>query len=984
MADNHRPMIPSRQAPAAALVLLLIAFAAPRAAAQSLSSVHGFVSDETGAALAGVAVELVDRERGQRRSVVTNPRGFFAVRALPSGEYDLIASLSGFRTARHERLDLHVGQSLEVDLRLGLASVEETVTVSADAPILEVGRSGAAGYVDEEEITALPISGRDFVQFALLQPTVRVDPGNGRLSLSGQRGVNSGFTIDGANAKSAFFGFGRGGLAAEGGGTLIAQESVREFQVVTSGYSAEAGRSGGGTMNVVTKSGTNTLAGSGFWFFRDHRMVARLPQSPLDAFRGVPSDDARYEAAEFRRANWGASLGGPIRRDRTHFFLSYDQTAQDEPFLRDIRGRGQYDAILSVFPEVLDGFRPNDDGIAAPDPLRGRTASGQFVRETDNLILFGKLNHRASERHSLTLRYNFTDYRRVSDSLGEESRRFVESHSVVGSVVSLLGDRGVNEFRVQYAYDDFDRTSHLAESALQASFRIFSPSAGAFGKPWWLPVFNDERKLEVRERFSLLAGNHELRMGFSLSHDTLSEFFAGNADGAYDFDTVEDFVQNRPTRAVLFFGSVANPNFRVAQQILGIYLQDSWSPNARLTVHFGGRWDATFNPDGIEHVLPAGRRIPDDLDNFAPRGGFVFSPDARSVVRVGGGVFYGRTPTLLFSTPNTDTGVFPQYGNTILTPGDTGFVPLGDPIPNSNPPPGLIPALSHFDPAFEDPRTLRFNLGYEREIARDTAVSLDFVGARADRLASNVDTNVERPGRDAWGRPVYSGERVDPAYGPIQVRRSVARSDYVALTAALRRRFRDGVQFQAHYTWSRDRSNDDRERAAGALSLTDPWDPDYDSGLSDRDVPHRLVASGVFALPFGVEASGILTAQSGVPYTALDPRVGFHNHPGFAVGPFGGRTRAVVGGALAPVGGERNEAWTNLDLRITRRFAVGRVRFETLLEVFNVTNSAAFRVSGPDQASPMREDGAPNPEFGLGAAPVGSQRQAQLGLRLVF
>ncbi len=435
--------------------------------------------------------------------------------------------------------------------------------------------------------------------------------------------------------------------------------------------------------------------------------------------------------------------------------------------------------------ELVAGYRPNDDGIAAPDPERGRTASGQFLRETGNLILFGKLNHRMNDRHSLTLRYNFTDYDRVSDYVGEESRRFVESHSLVGSLVSLVGNAGVNEFRFQYAYDHFDRSSHLPESALRAHFRIFSPAVGSFGKPWWLPVFNHERKFEVRERFSLLLGNHEVRAGFTLSHDTLNEYFVGNADGGYDFDTLEDFVAGDAARAVIWFGSKAKPNFRVAQQILGVYLQDSWSPNPRLTLNAGVRWDGTFNPGGIEHVLPEGRRIPDDLDNISPRGGLVWSLDSRSIVRAGGGIFHARTPTLLFSTAHSDTGVFPRFGNAILAPGDTGFVPLGQPIDNENPPAGIIPALSYFDPAFEDPRTERVNLGYEREIGRGLAVSVDLLAARSRFLQSNRDANVPAPHRDAFGRPVYSGERIDPAYGPVLVRAALGRSDYVAVTAAV-------------------------------------------------------------------------------------------------------------------------------------------------------------------------------------------------------
>ena len=351
---------------AAALLSLTLA-AAATASAQSLATVQGFVSDDTGASLPGATVELVDVERGQTRTAVTNQGGFFALRAVPSGEYDLVVSLAGFRTARRENVRLLVGQSLEVDLRLGLAALEETVLVTGQAPLLETGRTGAAAYVSEDEIANLPISGRDFVRFALLKPTVQVHA-SGRLSLSGQRAVNSGLTIDGADAKSAFFGFGRGGLAREGGGALVAQESVQEFQVVTSGYSAEAGRSGGGAMNVVTKSGTNDLAGSGVFFLRDDAMSARLPRSPLDAARGIAANDARYEVDEFRRYNWGGALGGPIRRDRTHFFVSYDQTAQGQPFLRDIRGRGQYDAVLAAFPtgRTTTASRPPTPSAAAP------------------------------------------------------------------------------------------------------------------------------------------------------------------------------------------------------------------------------------------------------------------------------------------------------------------------------------------------------------------------------------------------------------------------------------------------------------------------------------------------------------------------------------------------------------------------------------------------------------------------------------------
>ena len=300
-------------------------------------------------------------------------------------------------------------------------------------------------------------------------------------------------TIDGTDAKSAFFGYGRGGEATENDGLVIAQESVKEFQVVTSGYAPEVGRSGGGYINVVTKSGTNVHSGSAFLFFRDNRMSARLPRSPLDAHRGVSAGDSRYDVDEFRRYNGGASLGGPILENRTHYFISWDQTLRTQPFIRDIRGRGQYDAVAGLFPNLLTGFTPNDDGLAAPDPAAGRTASGAFARDTRNLILFGKLTHRLNDRNNLSVRYNFTDYQRESDYVAEESRKLEKTTSLVTSLVSQVGSAGVNELRLQYATDSLDRLSNLEPSDLQANFRIFSPSFGSFGKPWYLPIFIDER-----------------------------------------------------------------------------------------------------------------------------------------------------------------------------------------------------------------------------------------------------------------------------------------------------------------------------------------------------------------------------------------------------------------------------------------------------------------------------------------------------------
>ncbi|MFQ5790252.1 MAG: carboxypeptidase regulatory-like domain-containing protein, partial [Acidobacteriota bacterium] len=606
----------------------LTLFLAGSLLAQSLATLQGSITDETGGLLPGVTVVIRNVETGIERTVVTDEAGFYRAPLLPSGSYVITASLNGFQTVVRENIILLVAQVLDVNLTLGVAAVEETITVTAESPVVELSRSSAAKYVSEEEITSLPILGRDFTNFALLQPTVKTEPIRGGISLSGQKGISSGFAIDGTEAKSAFFGYGRGGEATENDGLVVAQDSVKEFQVITSAFAPEYGRNGGGYINVVTKSGTNDVAGTGFLFFRDESLAEDLIRTDLDKARGISQDDPRFDPTEFERFNWGGSIGGPIKTDKTHFFFSYDQSSRDQPFVSNILGRGQYDAVLSRFPSLLRGFEPNDDGIAAPNADLGRTASGRFITSVDNLILFGKLNHQIDDNNSFSVRYNFTDFERGSDLKSQESLKTEETQSFVASLVSIFGTNAVNEFRFQFAKDNLDRLSNLESGDIVANFRIERPSFTSFGKPDFLPIFVREEKFQLQDNFSYHFGDHDLKFGLDLNIDNLSEFFAGSFDGRYDFRTIDDFLANNARRVRIWFADIDPPpavNFDVTQQTFGVYAQDSWRAGERMTVNYGFRWDGTLNPGDLEHALPEGREVPDDLDNFAPRVGFTYS-----------------------------------------------------------------------------------------------------------------------------------------------------------------------------------------------------------------------------------------------------------------------------------------------------------------------------------------------------------------------
>ncbi|MEM6794162.1 MAG: TonB-dependent receptor [Acidobacteriota bacterium] len=968
----------NRSTLARVLVAISLLLLAPLAAqAQNiLGALQGTINDSDGGALPGVTIEVRNTETGLVRTVFTDAAGFYKARKLPAGTYDVTASLEGFQTTRQSGVSLLVAQELEVDIQLGVESVSEVITVTSEAPLVETGRTSAAAYISQEEVEALPISGRDFKEFAFLAPTVQNDPVRGFITMSGQLGIYSGLNIDGTSAKSAFFGYGRGGEATENDGLVVAQDSVREFQVITNGFSPEYGANAGGYINVVTKSGTNTLRGTGFYFFRDDELAEDIPGSPLDEARGR---DGSREVDEFERENYGISLGGPILQDKTHFFVSIDQTERTEPITRNLDTPGIFDLIMERaaadprFLPLLDGYDRNPDG----------SATGLFNRDVDNQILFGKLDHQFSPAVSGNIRFNITDFERISSFRDEESEKFEETTSIVGSLVALIGDSAVNEFRIQSASDELDRLSARVGEEIEAQIRFRFGDFDSVGKFDFLPIFVEEDKLQVQNNFSYLFGTHDLKFGIDYQEDDLSQLFAGSRDGRYDFQSAEDFLNNNASNARIYFGNVQFPNYDETQTLLGLYAQDAWQVNDNLTVNYGVRYGRTDNPGNLEHLFPEGREIPDDDNNWAPRLGFAYSPgeSGRDVFRGGIGLFYGRTPSLLFASQVQQNGLFPNFGRVNVGPGDVGFVPLGEVINNQNPPDGAPNSPSFVDPSFEDAETLRVNLGYEREFGSGWVGGIDAVYAEGENLQSNIERNRTYT-FDEFGRPIASGTRPDPNFNEIFVRESIGESEYTALTFKINKRFNGRYQLQAHYTWSEDEDTDSNERSATSVTVSNPFDVNFDLGLSDRDVEHRFLLSGLVEVGWGIKLSGIFEFRSGTPFTAHDSANDFFYCGGSSLGFNCPDTRAVVNGQVVPRNGERNEDITRLDLRVTKAFDFGDWTLDVFGEVFNVFDENFFAVE-TGFAGINRRDPS-DPEFGIPDDLITTPRQVQLGFRISF
>jgi outer membrane receptor protein involved in Fe transport len=979
-----RPLLLAILAVAAAVFIL------PSSAleAQVFGSIRGVVTDDQGEPLPGVTVTATNDETGRSRTVVTNADGIYIAGQLEPGIYTLVAEMDGMQPTRGEFLEVFTAQVVEINLQMA-AGIEEVITVTSQSPLVEVRRAGAATYISDDEVEALPISDRDFKEYALLAPTVQNDPVRGFVTMSGQRGINTGLNVDGTDYKSAFFGYGVGGEATENDGLVVAQDSVREFQVVNSATNAEYGASQGGFINVVTKAGTNDLKGTAFYFFRDDSMAADIPASPLDKSRGN-SEDTPVDA--FDRETFGGSVGGPIIRDRTHWFFSFDQVNRDVPFKRNLNVKGGYDAVLAMESQIpgistlVDGFEPNNDGVAAPDPVNGRTASGNFTRSVDNLILFGKINHQFTANHSGSLRVNWTDYERISSFKDEESEKIEETTSWVGELVSIFGANKINEFRFQFADDQLDRLSLRVGEPVEAQIRFRGrdgAGSGEVGKFDFLPILVEEEKFQIQDNFSYIFGDHDLKFGINYQKDDLAQLFAGSKDGRYDFNTLEDFLNNDASVVRIYYGDVTYPNYDEAQVLTAIYAQDTWRVNDRLTVSYGIRYGETDNPDGLTHIFPEGVNIPDD-DHFAPRFGFTYSPgdSGFNVIRGGFGYFYGRTPSLIFASQVQENGIFPNFGRVIVGSGDPAFVPLGQSINNENPPDGTIPSTSYVVPGYKDPETMRINLGYERQFGDTWAAGIDGIYAEGSNLQSNIDINRTMT-YDEFGRPVYSPVRPDPNFNQIFIRDDIGESEYTAVTLSVRRRYTGRYQLQAHYTWSEDKDTDSNERSATSVTVSDMTNARYDWGFAERDITDRFLISGLVDLGWGFRLSGLAEYRSGRPWDPTDADADFVNCGFASLGFNCTNTRPVVNGKIVERNSGRNMSVERIDMRLSWLYEFGdRYQIELFGEVFNMLDENSWEIpfgfGGDNQRDPTNE------EYGLEDSLITTPRQYQLGARFRF
>lgn len=964
------------------LVLLLavavVAGAVPATAQTDVTTarISGTVRDTGGEALPGVTVEAVNQATALTLRAVTDIRGFYNLINLPTGTYSITVSLAGFQPVEQPAVRLVLGSAPTVDFTLQQGTFTESVVVTSEVPLVEVTNTTIGTTILTEQLASMPLNGRNFTDLVLLTPESRRETQRGYIALSGQRGVNTNLTVDGVDFNNAFFGGVTGD--AEGRAPLnMSQESVKEFSVITNGASAEFGRSGGGFVNVITKSGSNELHGSAFYYYQPQDLISDLPG-------GVsPADQEKKQ--------YGASLGGPIVKDELFFFVSYDE--QEQSLTVPIDSRVLDADIFAKYPILASG----------PD----------YVQTRDGRVLFGRLDYQLGNGHRIMGRANYSDYNGDNGTSGSPTRtdsynglEQVFTRSYVASYSGIFADNLINDLNAQYVIEDTPRGD---KGLSLPEVQLTSPSA-RYGEVSFLPITSTNTRKSIGDTLSYMLGDHVLKAGFEYNDTDIDQIFKGNWRGVYVFSNKADLLAGRWNEYRQFVGlgglTVDEAGRSVfAQKETAFFVQDQWYFGPTLTFSAGLRWEGLDNPNfGIlnpDDQNPDGsfkltRKIPDANDQWSPRLGLTWAPLHNTVFRASAGRYWSRTPSLLFAQTYASNGykatqyniragsggptdpLAPPWGDAWTPQGGFNFI-------NNSPSSIAKPGVFTFDPDYTNAHTDRFTLEAERELWPNTALSFTATFAESYDLEYLTDSNLQyqcaaggvgrdcEPALGANGMPKYSSTRPFSYYDRINTYASGASSRYWGLTAVLQRRFVERFSGLLAVTWSEDRDNDSNERNFSGFFLEDKNDLTNNWGWSDRDQRWKVSASGTWNTPWwGFVVSGLVRYNTGQPYTA------FANSDLNGDGDRG-TDRPTVEGSHFRRGSFRQPDYWGLDLRLAKEFDLGPGQMSVIAECFNCTDREQYTVTSTTWgtgAEPLASFGA--------ESYTGTPRTIQLALRYDF
>ena len=894
----------------ASLCLLVLVVLATSAAAQSQATtgeVNGRVTDAQGGVLPGATVTLTNPATGYTRTVTTGGEGYYVAPLLPPAAYDVSFDMSGLQSVKR-KANVTVGSTITLNATLGVGGVTEEVTVVSEAPLVETTSSVRTNTLDQNAIANLPINGRRFQDFITLTPTVQVDPSRGQLSFSGQRGINSNISVDGADFNQPFFGGVRGGERSNNAFT-IPQEAIQEFQVAAAGYSAEFGRSTGGLVNAITKSGTNEIRGSAFYLNRN---------------KDWAETNAFGQKAAPTQQQFGGSVGGPLAKDKAFFFAAFEKQL--------------FTNTRQVLFDRLSNFTPTPATQEAYAYYK--SLETPFDATNDAWTGLARVDYQFNSANRLSVRYSHSDNTALNanatgnaldpntvSALSNNGTEKDNTNIIIGQFTSSLSSTTLLEVRGQWGREERPRLAN--EQSPNVTNAI-----GRFGTVNFLPTTQFDKRYQLAANITKIRNQHTIKVGTEYNHVFADQSFGFNQFGAYnvsgtDTATLLDTLGTGGTIANRFDANTATYLLQIGNLLaaystdeLAFFAQDNWKVRPNFTVNAGLRWEGAFNPTPqadnpalLNQVrgfnFPIGRstdpsaKIPNQLDQFGPRLGFAWDPtkDGRTAVRGYSGIYYARTPALLYSGP---------INNYRLPPGDLSIqLPLTPPAGNPNNTvykqllligidlnrtplnqlPQLTPAqirqigtalgltVNEFSGAqpisidndFKNPRAFQVGLGAERQVGSGVTLGIDGSYVKTTRLQRNRELNLPVPvvrANDPAQRPFFGLTTGTPrplsTLGSVQVRESTASSEYrgVTFSAKLQKRRLNANFF---YVLSKSESDDDNERDSGGAGAENTFNLDPEWGPARLDRRHQFNGYLLVNLPAGFDVSSGFRFLSGRP-----------------------------------------------------------------------------------------------------------------------
>jgi outer membrane receptor protein involved in Fe transport len=968
------------------VALALVALVPQTALAQSdanTGQLFGTVTDPDGAVMPGTTVVATNQETGFSRTAVSDASGLYRMAQMPVGDYEVKASLSGFKTSIYRDISIGLGGSVRIDFALAISAVEEEIVVTAEAPVVETTNPNASAKVSEEQIANLPLNGRDFSDFALLTPGATygdvnaVQGARGGLNV-GARAIQNSFNIDGVNDQSSFFGEERGGTRPP---FTFSQGAIQELQVVKSDYGTQFGSSGA-VVNAITKSGTNTFRGELWTYYTDDSMVS--------ATAGNAQVDSR-EPIDQSQLQYGFALGGPVIKDKLHFFASVDAQDfttpyyvqfQDFPFNRI----ADWEALTGLNFAEETGNQTSDSDF------------GEISTTNDALVFLLKFDWQIGASHLLTVRDNYssqegknltssyTDTGRSNNGLEENS-----FNSFVATLNSVISDTMFNEAYVQWSKEQRPRTPNNTTIPEAGVY----PYLATWGQNQFLPNYLDEDRIQIIDNVTLYSGSHTFKFGTNLDFVKFDDGFFRYGTGVYSFNEwegeEEGFLDGGTPYSFTQSFSDYNGEVKFDNNYYAIYAQDEWRVKPNFTLTYGLRYEYQEHdqPQETNPLYPETGQIPQDKNNIAPRVGFAWdiNGDGKSVLRGGVGMFYDNTPTLLdanalltngirvvrysvrcFSNP----GVCPTWPNIWSSPDAVGDA--------------VKPDIFVYDPDFENPQTVRFSLGYERELMRNFSLGLSVIWQDTSKLQRKWDQNiVPDGGTTPAGHPTYTHGDAYEDFDQVMQFTSDADQEYRAVILHGRKLFADRWFLDFSYTWSSSKDHDSNERSVSSSSdfPQDQFDLEYSWGYSNFDATHKFVTSFGWQLPANFMVSGIYTWRSGFPYSAED----YRDNNGDSYRNETAQVETSPGVYFQfDRNTERQPSFTTFDLRLSWTANLGKsMQLELIGEVFNLFNSSNwltnnFSYNEYDYATGQT---VLDPTFGLNNLP-GEPRTFQVGAKFRF